>query len=125
MTRLAGLGFGVVLLLVLGNLLLADVAEVNGKWDLTVSTPRGEMTRSAEFVLDGESLKVISQGRNGQKIEGRGTVKDSHIQWSVTRETPRGTIEITYDGKIDGGSMKGSVQFGSRGSGEWSAQKAE
>ena len=125
MMRRAGIVAGVFLSAMWVAYSFADVPNVTGKWNLTVSTPRGDMTRTAEFVQDGESLKVISRGRDRQQIEGTGSVEGNQIQWSFTRETPRGTIEITYEGKIDGDSMKGSVQFGSRGSGEWSAEKAE
>jgi hypothetical protein len=103
---------------------LAD-ADVSGKWELTISSPRGERSTSAEFIQDGEELTVMMQGREGNTIEAKGSVKGIDIEWTVRRETPRGTFEMVYKGKIEGDAMKGSVQFGSRGSGEWSAKRAE
>ena len=102
----------------------AEIANVTGKWDLTIKSPRGEQTRLAQFRQDGEELTVIMQGRDGQEIESKGTVKGAAIEWSSTRETPRGKLTITSNGTIEGDSMKGAVEFGTFGSGDWSAMKA-
>jgi len=115
-------GFSVCILCV--GILVADV-DVTGTWDLTISSPRGERTRPAEFLQDGEALTVVSKGRDGKKVEGKGTVEGTDIEWKVTRETPRGTIEMVYEGEIEGDTMHGTVQFGTRGSGEWSAKRAK
>jgi hypothetical protein len=99
--------------------------DVTGKWNMTTSSPRGERTRVAEFIQDGEALTVITEGREGGKVEAKGTVKGSDIEWTTRRETPNGTFEITYKGKIEGSTMTGTVQFGTRGSGEWTAKRVE
>ena len=52
-------------------------------------------------------------------------MRGNDIEWMMRRETPRGTFEITYEGKIEGEEMKGTVQFGTRGSGEWSAKRVD
>jgi hypothetical protein len=106
------------------GILLADV-NVTGNWDITISTPRGERTRSSEFIQDGEKLTVIAQDREGNKVEAKGSVKGDDIEWTLRRQTPRGTFEMHYKGKIEGDSMKGTVSFGSRGSGDWSAERSE
>jgi hypothetical protein len=123
--RRTGTAVCVVLCLFWTLPLLAAVVDVTGKWDVTVSSLRGERTRSADFVQDGESLKVKTVGRDGQAVESMGTVKGENIEWSVNRQTPRGAMTITYKGKVEGDKMKGTVQFGSRGSGDWSAKRAE
>ena len=106
------------------GVLLADI-DVTGNWDLTTSTPRGERTRSVEFIQDGEELAVITSGREGEKVEAKGSVKGSDIEWTIHRETPRGTFELTYKGEIEGDTMKGTVKMGRRGSAEWSAKRAK
>ena len=105
------------------GIMAADV-DVTGKWGMTISTPGGERSTVAEFAQDGEDLTVIVEGRQGQ-VEAKGWVKGNDIEWTLKRETPRGTFEMAYKGKVDGDTMKGTVQFGSRGSGEWSAKRAE
>ena len=104
--------------------IFAAEVDVNGKWDMTISTPRGERSTTAEFVQEGEDLTVVVQGRQGE-VEAKGSVKGSDIEWTIRRETSRGTFELVYKGKVDGDTMEGTVQFGSRGSGEWSAKRAE
>ena len=106
------------------GILLAET-NVTGKWNLTSSTPRGERTRVAEFTQNGEALTVITEGRDGAKVEAKGTVKGDEIEWMMHRETSGGTFEVTYKGKIEGNTMKGTVQYGDRGSGEWTAKRAE
>ena len=102
----------------------ADDVNVAGKWDLTISSQRGERTRPAQFKQDGQALTVIMPGRDGQEYEAKGSVKGTAIEWSSTRETPRGEITITFTGTIEGDSMKGAVEFGTYGSGDWSAKRA-
>jgi hypothetical protein len=106
------------------GILVAD-PNVTGKWELTMTTPRGERTFSVEFTQEGEALAVVARGREGRTAEAKGSVKGSDIDWTMHRETPRGTVEIAYEGKIEGDSMKGTVQFGTRGSGEWSAKRLD
>ena len=66
------------------------------------------------------------EGREGNKVEGSGTVTGNNIAWSVTRETPRGEFTMNYHGTVSGDSMEGEVQFGNMGSGKWTAtRKAE
>jgi len=106
------------------GILVADV-NVTGNWEMTISTPRGERVRPVEFIQDGEALIVISEGREGQKLEAKGSVKGNEVEWKMLRETQRGSLEITYEGKVEGDKMSGTVQFGTRGSGEWSAKRLD
>lgn len=106
------------------GLLVAEI-NVTGNWDLTVSSRRGERSTTAEFVQNGEDLTGFVVGREGAKSEAKGSVKGNDIEWTVKRETSRGTFEMIYTGKIDGDTMKGTVQFGTRGSGEWTAKRTD
>lgn len=107
-----------------GIVLAAEKANVTGKWELTTSSPRGERTSQVEFTQNGEELKVDAVGREGQKIEGKGKVSGDKIEWTITRQTPRGEMSMTYKGTVSGETMKGDVQFGTMGSGTWTAKKA-
>jgi hypothetical protein len=103
--------------------LSADKADVTGKWELRVQSPRGERTRDIEFKQDGESLTVIMQGRRGGTVEAKGSVKGNNIEWSVSRESRRGEFTMTYKGTIAGDSMKGEMDMGGRGPMTWSAKR--
>jgi hypothetical protein len=117
-----------IVLALASGLALAETtkpADVNGHWDLTVTTPRGERTSTLAIVQDGEKLKVTMTSPRGETT-GEGTIKGSDIEWTVTRTTPQGEMTSVYQGKVQGDSMSGDVKFGTMGSGTWKAvrQKA-
>jgi hypothetical protein len=99
-----------------------ESVNVSGEWDLTVNTPRGEMTSTAKFVQEGEKLTVTVTSPRGEST-GTGTIKGADIEWTVTRESPRGQFTITYKGKVEGNTMKGEAQMGDFGTSEWKATK--
>ena len=107
----------------LALLLQADEVNVTGEWELTITTPRGEMTSDIRFVQEGENLTVTTKDRQGNEITGQGTVTGDEIEWTITRSTPRGEMTVTYRGKIEGDTMSGEAQMGERGSFEWSATR--
>jgi len=104
-------------------LLQAYQVDVTGEWELTITTPRGEMTSDIRFVQEGENLTVTTKDRQGNEITGQGTVTDNEIEWTITRSTPRGEMTVTYKGKIEGDTMSGEAQMGERGGVKWSATR--
>ena len=121
MTKMSVL-FAMVFCFVAAPLTAADT-DVTGKWEITTSSQRGDRTSSIEFVQTGQKLKVIMEGRDGARMEASGTVTGNKIAWSVTRETQRGTFTMTYHGTVAETSMEGDVEFGTMGSGKWTAAK--
>lgn len=111
-----------VLALLLGSSsLLAQAVNVSGEWEMTMTTPRGEMQSVIKFEQQGEKLTVKTTGREGQEITGTGTIKGKDIEWSITRETPRGEFTTVYKGKVEGDKMTGTVELGQMGSMDWTA----
>lgn len=101
----------------------AQVADVSGEWELTLKSPRGEMTSTAKFVQDGEKLTVTMTGPRGREATGEGTIKGNAIQWSITRTGPEGEeFTIKYSGTVEGSTMSGTAET-PRGSVEWKAAK--
>ncbi|MFB0566306.1 MAG: hypothetical protein ACETWK_11610 [Candidatus Aminicenantaceae bacterium] len=103
--------------------LSAQEVDVTGDWELTVESPRGEMTRNVKFIQEGENLKVTMESPRGGEATGEGTLKGNEIEWTITRSTPRGEMTMTYTGKVEGDTMSGEVQFGDFGSFEWKATR--
>jgi len=99
----------------------AKPANVAGDWTLILTTPRGEREAVANFVQDGEKLKVTIASQNGNQSTGEGTIKGTDIEWKVTRSTPRGEMTITYKGKVEGETMSGEAQMGDFGTATWKA----
>lgn len=98
---------------------------VSGKWKMTTKGPRGERTYDVAMEQAGEKLVVTSKDREGNDVKSEGTVKGAEITWTTKRTTPMGEMVIVYKGKVDGKAMSGTTDFGSMGSGEWKAEKAE
>ena len=113
--------FIILIVLFMFQGLSAGTVNVTGKWQMKINSFRGEQTRAVEFIQDGENLKVLMEGRDGNTIETKGTLKDNKIEWTITRENPEGTFTMIYKGTVDGDTMKGEVQFGERGTRDWSA----
>jgi hypothetical protein len=123
MSKTRNIALAALLLLAPLTLCLAqESVDVSGEWDLTVTTPRGEMTSTAKFVQDGEKLAVTVTSPRGEAT-GTGTIKGADIEWTITRETPRGQFTVTYKGKVEGNTMKGQAQMGDFGTSEWKATK--
>jgi hypothetical protein len=121
MSKTRNIALAALVLLAPLTLCLAQ-ESVSGEWDLTINTPRGEMTSTAKFVQEGEKLTVTMISPRGEST-GTGTIKGADIEWTVTRETPRGQMTITYKGKVEGNTMKGEAQMGDFGTAEWKATK--
>lgn len=101
----------------------AQTADVGGEWELTIQSPRGEMTSTAKFVQDGEKLTVTMTGPRGNAATGEGTIKGNALQWSVTRSGPDGQeFTIKYSGTVEGATMSGTAET-PRGSVNWKATK--
>jgi hypothetical protein len=123
MSKTKSIVFAALLVLAPLSLCFAqETADVSGEWDLTMTTPRGEMTQTAKFVQEGEKITVTMTSQRGEST-GTGTIKGADIEWTVTRETPRGTFTITYKGKVEGTSMSGQAQMGDFGTMDWKGTK--
>jgi hypothetical protein len=105
------------------SLAAAQATDVSGEWELTIQSPRGEMTSTAKFVQDGEKLTVTMTGPRGREATGEGTIKGNALQWSVTRSGPDGQeFTIKYSGTVEGTTMSGTAET-PRGSVNWKATK--
>jgi hypothetical protein len=102
--------------------LLPAQTDASGTWDLTVETQQGTATPSVTLVQSGEKLSGTYRGRMGDsKVEG--SVRGSDIQFTVTLRFQDQAHVISYSGTVAGDTMKGTVQFGDRGSGTWSGKR--
>ncbi len=116
LVRLLGLVF------VISIPLLRAQTDVTGTWDLTVETQQGTANPSVTLQQAGEKLSGTYRGRLGDsKVEG--TLRGNDIQFSVTLRFQDQPLVITYTGTADRDSMRGTVQFGDRGSGTWSGKR--
>ncbi len=118
LVRLLGVGFVCLMAIPLPGF----QSDVTGNWDLTVQTQQGTATPSLALQQSGEQLSGTYHGRMGDsKVEG--TVRGKDIQFTVTLRFRDQDHVISYAGTVDTDTMKGTVQFGDRGSGTWSGKR--
>jgi hypothetical protein len=101
----------------------AAAGNISGVWNFTVETSAG--TGSPVFTLkqEGEQLTGTYKGQFGEGPVN-GTVKGGDVKIVVKVNAQGQDLEITYTGKVEGpASMKGKVQLGGLGEGNWSAKK--
>jgi len=101
------------------TVLAALAADLSGTWTAAVDIGVGTGTATFNFKQDGEKLTGTYTGTFGtSKLTG--TVKGNNAEWSFEADQ---VGMVSYKGTIDGSKMKGSVQYGSVGSGTFTAEK--
>lgn len=123
MKKLCWLAFSLLLLASLALFSEAQGTDLNGEWDFTMKTPRGERTSTIKFVQEGEKITVTMEGFRGGEVTGEGTIKGNEVEWTVTRSTPQGEFTVTYKGTVEGDAMSGTAEMGQMGTMEWTAKK--
>ncbi len=112
------------LLLATGAPSYAQNADITGRWEITVTTGQGQMP-TATMTLTKEADKIVGviSGQQGD-IGVEAEVKDKAVSMWASVPTQNGSIDITFTGMADGNTMKGTVDFGGQGGGDWIASRA-
>jgi hypothetical protein len=114
----------VIVVIAPASRLAAQDADIVGAWDVTVTTAQGPET-SAPLLLkrDGDQIVgTFSSPQGAQTVEA--SVKDNAVTIWFSVRTQNGPIDITMKGTAEGNTMKGSMDFGGRGQGQWSARRS-
>ena len=113
----------VLLLTMIFSPAAALAADVNGTWDLSVTTSQGTFTPAVSIRQDGEKLSGTYRGRMGESAL-TGTLKGNEIQFSVILKFKDQDFTVTYSGTVDGNTMSGKVQFVEGAPGSWSGRRS-
>jgi hypothetical protein len=98
-------------------------ADVSGHWDFHVDTAAGSGTPSFVFRQEGEKLTGTYSGWFG-KADLTGTVKGDRIDFQFNFSYSGQSGVAHYTGTIESATkMKGKVQIGDLGDGEWTGTK--
>ena len=123
-TRIAVVLNAVMCIVAPASPLVAQDADIVGAWDVTVTTGQGPDT-SAPLLLqkDGDQIVgTLSSPQGAQSVEA--SVKDMAVTMWFSVRTQNGPIDVTMKGVADGDTMKGSMDFGGRGQGQWPARRS-
>ncbi len=118
---MATLGAALVACLVAGPLQAQDV-EIAGKWETTRETPRGTMTSTFTFQVDGDKLTGTIGSQMGDTEISEGTVDGNKITFKVVMSRGDRTFEMSYSGTVEGDTITGTMVT-QRGEVPWTAKR--
>jgi len=96
--------------------------DVTGTWESLVESPQGNLTSTATYKQEGETLTGTHVGQMGE-VPLKGTVKGNVITYTITVNAQGEQFTITYSGKIDGDTITGTADFGGMGSATWTVKR--
>ncbi len=100
----------------------AEKVDVTGTWELTVESPQGAMTMTANYKQEGETLTGTHVSEMGE-MPLKGTVKGVEISYTLTIDAQGQQFVITHKGKVDGDTITGTADLGEMGSMKWTAKR--
>jgi len=118
---LAAMTVALVSLLVAVPMQAQDVG-IAGKWETTRETPRGTMTSTFTFEVDGDKLTGTVGSQMGDSEISDGTVEGNKISFKMVMTRGDRTIEMVYSGTVEGDAITGTVQT-PRGEQPWTAKR--
>lgn len=105
------------------GLVSAQAADVTGRWDVSFNTQQGQLPASLSISKEGDKLVgTLSSQQGDTPITAE--VKDKAVTIYASVQSNSGALQIVMSGTVNGDTMGGSVDFGGRGTAEWSAKRA-
>ena len=101
-----------------------DVKDFLGKWESTQETPRGAVTTTYTFWMDGDVLKGSVSSRMGETDIDTVTHADGKITFTMTRTMRDNSMTLTYTARLEDGVMHGTMST-PRGDREFTATRIE
>ena len=91
------------------------MADVDGKWNCSVSTPMGEQDFVLTVVRDGDRFSGSASGAIGAKDIPDGMIEGDALLWSMSISKPM-PMTLAARATITGDTLDGSVKAGVFGS---------
>jgi hypothetical protein len=98
--------------------------DILGSWNVSVTTPQGQTT-TAPLTLKKAGEKIVgtfSSPQGDQPVEA--DLRETLVTIWFSVRTQNGPLSITMKGTVSGPEMHGTVEFGDRGQGQWSAKRS-
>ncbi len=95
--------------------------SVAGTWNVKIQSPMGERAGTLQLSGGLDIRGSIDTGQGSADVTGQASA--SSVAFKGTMQGPMGAIELAFTGTVDGDEIAGVVQFGSFGSGAWSATR--
>ena len=88
---------------------------VDGKWEITISSPLGAQKDTLDLTANGGALTGTQQAAQGSGPLENGKVDGDSLSWSAKISSPM-PMTLDFTGTVDGDKLSGSVKAGSFGS---------
>jgi hypothetical protein len=98
--------------------------NINGDWEVTITSPQGPNTSQVTFKQDGESVSGLFKSPMGELPFKGGTLSGSDLKFSFTIDVQGQSLEISMVGTVQGATMSGKANFGGFADGDWTAKRA-
>jgi hypothetical protein len=99
-----------------------ETVDVAGKWETTRETPRGTMTSTFIFELDGNKLTGTVGSSRGDTEISEGTIDGNKISFKVVMTMGDRTFEMSYSGTVEDDTITGTMET-PRGEVPWTAKR--
>jgi hypothetical protein len=96
--------------------------NITGAWEITVESPQGTMTMTANYKQDGETLTGNHTSEMGD-MPLKGTVKGNDLEYTISLDMGGQAMSILHKGRIDGDTIKGTAELGGMGTMNWTAKR--
>ena len=104
------------------GVLLAQPADISGKWEVQVEGYGAPRTQRFELKQVGENLSGAYAGQYGES-KVTGTVKDNAVDFEMKVIENQRIVRVHYVGTAAADGIKGTVTFGDNGKGTWVASR--
>ena len=97
---------------------------VDGTWKITMNTPMGSRDVTLNLDTSGGALTGQVESAQGSQAITNASADGDSAKWDVEMNGPMGALTLSYAGQVEGDAIKGTVQFGGFGSGDFSGTRA-
>ena len=98
--------------------------DISGTWEMTVESPQGQMTITAKYKQDGETLTGSHISEMGESPL-KGTVKGADVEYTLTLDMGGQQMSIVHKAKVDGDTMRGSADIEGMGTIAFTAKRKQ
>jgi len=90
------------------------VADVDGIWNIVLSTPMGAQNITLNLVTDGPALSGTASSPLGDQEFSGGTVDGDRVTLSMDITNPM-PMTVSFNGLVEGDSVSGTATLGAFG----------
>jgi hypothetical protein len=98
-------------------------ADVTGAWDVAIPGGRGTIRFDLDVARDRDALVATMTARTGEEREATIAVEGRAVTIRFQLDEPGAPVGVVMTGTVSGDTMKGTADFGGRGTAGWTASR--